>query len=400
MKKVRIAQATLVFGIAGGLLLALPGFLRHAGDNSRDGLILVNGRIEGTEVAVGSKLPGRVSAVYVTEAQAVKAGTLIAELEADDVQAACDQAQANVLQAKHTLENAKEDVIRSGAQLEKARIALQLTETQTGLGIIQSQAAVEEAQSAVKQAQALLSRTRTEYENARELREKDAASKLELAYAKDALEAQEAAVQMAQHRLEQAQQGRLLADARKSEIQICRHELTVVESTLRQAQTTVGIAQAQLDAAQATLRIFEIKLKDTKIVSPCDGVVVTRAVEPGEIVNAGATLAVVVDFDRLFLKAFLPSKLISLVKLNGPVRVYFDAFPDRFFEATVTQVNQQSEFTPKSVDTPQQRVKLVFGLELTITDNRERLIKPGMPADAVIKTDPKSEWPTSSSDLR
>lgn len=389
MKKVRIAQATLVFGVAAGLLVALPGFLKHGGSDGYKGLILVNGRTEGTEVAVGTKLPGRVLTVRVAEGQQVKAGELMVELEGEDVRAAYDQAQANVVQAQHNLQMAHERVIRCEAQQAQARTRLELTQKQTSLGIRQAQAAVKETEAAVKQARALLNKARTEFENARELHQQNAASSLELSYAKDALEAQQAAVQMVEYRLEQSEDTYKLAGAQESEIQISRHELTVRESAVRGGQSSVGIAQAQLRAAEATARIFKIKLQDTRIHAPCDGIVVTRVVEPGEVVAAGATVAVIIDFDQLYLKAYLPSDLVSKIKLNDPARVYLDR--DRFFTGKITKIHQQAEFTPKNVDTFQQRVKLVFGLELRV-DNRDRQVKPGMPADAVIKIDPQAEW--------
>ena len=101
---------------------------------------------------------------------------------------------------------------------------------------------------------------------------------------------------------------------------------------------------------------------------------------------AGATTLVVIDFSKLYLKGYLPSNRISQIKLNDPARIFLDAFPGKTFDARITKINQQAEFTPKSVDTPQQRVKLVFGhVELRVTNNGSHLFKPGMPADAVIQ---------------
>ncbi|NLX05469.1 MAG: HlyD family efflux transporter periplasmic adaptor subunit [Phycisphaerae bacterium] len=391
MRKVHIAQATLVFGVAVGLLVGLPGFVRQVADHPHEGLILVNGRIEGAEVAVGSKLTGRVTALHVSEGQQVHAGDLIAELESESVQVAHEQALANVAQAQHALQSANEDVIRSSSQLENAKIALDLTKQQTELGIRQAQAQVREAQAAVEQAQALLSKSQTEYDHAQKLFQSDAASELEFTFATDALKAQEAAVRIAEQRLAQANENFELANSRKSEVLMRQHDLAIMESTVRQARAAVGIAEAQLKATEATAKMVEINLRDTKIFAPCDGVVVTRVVEAGEVIATGATVAMLIDFDRLYLKGYLPSQLVGQVNLNDPARVHLDAYPDRHFDATVTQIHQQAEFTPKSVDTPQQRVKLVFGLELTV-ENAERLVKPGMPADGVIQTDPNAAW--------
>ena len=147
--------------------------------------------------------------------------------------------------------------------------------------------------------------------------------------ARDAQDAQEATKRMAERKLEQARTALKLAEARKSEIQMQEHDLAVMESTVRQAPAAVGVADAQLQAAKASAKMFEIQLRDTKIFAPCDGMVVTRAVEPGEVVAAGATTLVVIDFGKLYLKGYLPNNRISQIKLNDPARIFLDAFPGK-----------------------------------------------------------------------
>ncbi len=398
MKKVHIAQATLVFSLAIGVVVGVPTFLWKVGSGHRAGNLLLNGRIEGIEVAIGTKLPGRIAKVNVQEGQEIKAGDLLVELEANDVQATYEQAQANVRQARHNLDSSNEQVIRAQEQLAKAKIGLELIKQQTELNISQAGSAIQEAQAGIDQAKALLSKTKTEYDQAAKLQKEKAASDLEFTFARDALTAQQAAVRMTELKQVQARDGLKLAETRRSEIKMQEHDLAVMESTVRQAQAAVGVAKAQLQAAEAFARTCEIQLKDTKIAAPCDGIVVTRVIEPGEIVAAGATTLVVVNFDKLYLKGYLPNNEISRIKLNDPARIYLDAFPDKYFDAKVTKINQQAEFTPKNVDTPQQRVKLVFGIELRV-NNASRTFKPGMPADAVVKTDPAATW-CLPSDLR
>jgi len=400
MRKVRIAQATMVFCVSAGLVIAIPSFFRYITGNpsSKPGVILVNGRIEGTEVAIGSKLPARVLKVNVREGQQVKKGDVLVELDASEILATYEESQAQISRAKHSLENAKEQVIRSQEQLAKAKIALELVKQQIDLNILQAESAVSEAQAGVDQAKALANKAKTQYEHSAKLRQEDAASDLEYTYARDALDAQNAAVRMAEQKLAQARQALKLAQANKSQIKIKQHDIAVMESAVRQAKSTVGIAQAGLQAAKSAAKILQIKLKDAKILAPSDGVVVSRIVEPGEIVGMGSTVMVIVNFDKLYLKGYLPNNQISKIKLNAPARIYVDAFGDKYFNAKVTKINQRAEFTPKTVDTPQQRVKLVFGLELKV-DNSDRLLKPGMPADAIIKTDSSAKW-CKPADLR
>ncbi len=400
MKKVRIAQTTMVLCISAGMLIVIPSFLKHftKSGKEQEGIILVNGRIEGTEVAIGSKLPARVVKVNFDEGEHVKKGDVLVELDAGEIQAAYEESQAQITRARHNLENAKEQVIRTQEQLAKAKIAFALAKQQVSLNILQAESAVREAQAGLEQAKALASKAKTQYEHAAKLRQEDAASDLEYIYARDALDAQNAAVEMAEQKLTQAKQALKLAEANKSQIKLKEHDIAVIESAVRQARASVGIAQAGLEAAKSAAKILALKLNDAKIVAPSDGVVVSRIVEPGEIVGIGSTVMVLVNFNELYLKGYLPNNQISKIKIGSPARVYVDAFGDKFFDAKVTKINQQAEFTPKTVDTPQQRVKLVFGLELKV-DNKEQFLKPGMPADAVIKVNPSVKW-CKPADLR
>jgi HlyD family secretion protein len=395
--KVQTTQTVLVCGLAVALLAGLPGFLRHMRTGDNPGLVLVNGRIEGTEVSVGTKQAGRVAQLLVDEGAEVKAGELIAALESEELKATCEQTRANVDQAKGNLQSAKEQVIRAEAELEKARIALSLAEEQVELGIKQSDLAVEEAKAAVAQTQAQLHIAETAYNHAQTLMKKDAASDLEFSNAKDQLDASKAGAEMVSRKLEQAEKAYQLSVSRKADIRIRQHDITVMESTVRQAHAAVGIAEAQVKSAEALARIAQVSLDDTKIYAPCSGVVVSRVVEPGEVIDAGTTLAVIVDFDHLYLKAYLPTTMINSVSLNTPAKIYIDGCAEAF-DGRVTKTNKQAEFTPKNVDTPQQRVKLVFGLEITVA-NPDRKIKPGVPADGVVRIDPQAEWKTPD-DLR
>jgi len=395
MKKVYLSQTILVFGLTIGMVVAVPSFISKLGNSDRKGVLLVNGRIEGTEVAVGSKLPGRITQVFVQEGQEVHTGDLLAMVEVKDVEASLEQAKANVVQAENNLKNSTEQVFRSEEQLAKAKIGLALVKEQTELGIRQAESAVHEAEAALDQSKAMRDKVKTEYDHSNKLQKENAASGLEYTIAKNTLAAHEAGVRISERRLTQAQDALRIAESRKNEILMQEHDIAVMESTVRQAKLGVNIAQAQLQASQAACKLLQIQLDDAKVYAPCDGIIVTRVVEPGEVVSSGSTLMVIIDFDQLYLKGFVPNNQYSELKLGDPAKIYLDAFPDKTFDAKITKLNQQAEFTPKSVDTPQQRVKLVFGLELHV-DNSSRLFKPGMPADAVIKVNPEAEWCTPS----
>lgn len=122
------------------------------------------------------------------------------------------------------------------------------------------------------------------------------------------------------------------------------------------------------------------------------GRVLTRTIELGEWVNVGTPLFTLVDLNQLYLKVYIPEPQIGLVALEQEARVYVDAYLEQAFPARVTKVAQQAEFTPKNVETREERVKLVFAVEVSLQENPGGVLKPGMPGDAVIRWKPETPW--------
>lgn len=122
------------------------------------------------------------------------------------------------------------------------------------------------------------------------------------------------------------------------------------------------------------------------------GRVLTRTIELGEWVNVGTPLFTLVDLNQLYLKVYIPEPQIGLVALEQEARVYVDAYLEQAFPARVTKVAQQAEFTPKNVETREERVKLVFAVEVSLQENPGGVLKPSMPGDAVIRWKPETPW--------
>jgi HlyD family secretion protein len=116
------------------------------------------------------------------------------------------------------------------------------------------------------------------------------------------------------------------------------------------------------------------------VVAPSDGVITARVAEPGEVLPAGATIAVLTDIARPWLTVWIDEPNLSRVMLNDTATVHVDG-SDRAFEGTVSFVSPVAEFTPKNVQTPDERAKLVFRVKIRL-DNEHGIFKPGMPADA------------------
>jgi HlyD family secretion protein len=176
------------------------------------------------------------------------------------------------------------------------------------------------------------------------------------------------------------QANKKLAEAKlgREKIQTRKDEVAALEANLEKARAALDEAQSLLD--------------DLTIRAPAAGIITTRIVDLGEMVAAGTPLFDIVDLDRLYLKVYVPEKEIGRLRLGLPARIYTDAFPDQFFPATVRYIASRAEFTPKEVQTPDERVKLVYAVKLYLDANPGHRLTPGLPADAVIRWQENAPW--------
>jgi HlyD family secretion protein len=360
-------RRSLLVLLAAVLLLAggLYGFVRWGRQPPLPaGLIQANGRLEGDEITVAAKFAGRVHEICAREGDAVVPGQVLARM--DDA-----QAQARVAQASHAEAAAL-------AQWRAARSALATLERNVPLSIDTAAAGLARARAALSKAQAGEQQSGRDAKRFRELAsrgslgtQKSEAADLAWALAVDDVEAARAAAVQAGHEVAQANLGWQRIEGQ------------------RQA---VAAAGAQLEGARAVVAEFGSVLADLTIVAPAAGVITMRLSDAGEVVPAGAPLFTVVDLNRLYLKVYVPEPQIGKVRLGLPARVFTDAFPDRPFAATVRYIAARAEFTPKEVQSADERVKLVFPVKLYLDENPDRRLTPGMPADAIIQCDKETPW--------
>ena len=178
------------------------------------------------------------------------------------------------------------------------------------------------------------------------------------------------------------------ADVSAAEKEVARAEASV--ALARASADMVGLKRQQIRALQesrrsaaARLAEAEANLAERLIVAPANGTIVSRPVEVGDVVSPGSPIFQLVDMRRLYVKVYIPEREIAKLRLGAPAEVFVDAFPNRSFPARVSKISDQAEFTPKNVETTEERLKLVFGVELTFV-NPDSLLKPGMPADCVV----------------
>lgn len=149
------------------------------------------------------------------------------------------------------------------------------------------------------------------------------------------------------------------------------------------AKTSVDSAKANFDQAQANMELADIRLGFADLVSSIDGFVVTKSAQLGEVVSAGAPIFTVDDLRDIWLTAYVNESDLGKIKLNQTVSVKTDSFPNKSYNGKISFISQEAEFTPKQIQTTEERVKLVYRIKIQI-DNAGLELKPGMPADGYI----------------
>ncbi len=425
------------------LIAAALGYLQTVSGPQR-GPLKASGTVEAVEAAVAPEVTGRVVEVYVEKGAQVQVGDPLFRLDDSLLQAQRRQAEAALQVAQQAVQTAQVnlDAARLQAQIaqQQAHLADQATRTAAWTGsvpadftlpgwyftraerIAAAQHEVEQAQQALAQeqqhlqdvlqsaagadllaAEERLSRARLAFQVAQTVLDRanatrdtdlqnyaqaqfDAAkSELDAAQteydrllstqaAQDVLEAR-ARVQVAQERLDTARD-RLYA------LQTGDQALSVqaAQMAVKQAEAALAQAQASVTQAQAQLDLIDLQLDKLTVRAPVDGVVLTRHLEPGEVVAAGVSVMTIGRLDRLTITVYLPEERYGEVHLGDVATVRVDSFPGETFSARVTRIAQQAEYTPRNVQTAEGRRSTVFAVELSVDDPTGRL-KPGMPAD-------------------
>lgn len=360
MSRKIVAVATVILIAVG---IAVYQYLDR-GRQLPEGLIQANGRIEGDSIIVASKQPGKVLAVHVHEGDDAAMDQVLVELD--------DQAtRARVAQAKAAKVVAAAQVEQCLAEYEVLCKEVPYSIDAASAAVTASKARLQQAKSAAQQAE----KERHRYWKLAEssLLGWETAERADLKW-RQALDA----VTTARAMLVQARE--TLKDAKLGPTRI----------TAKQAQTAAFAAAA--DAAQARLEEAQSVLDDLTIRSPAAGAVTMRLAEVGEVINAGTPLLEVVDLDRLYLKVFIPEVDVGKVRLGLPAQVYIDAFPATPFAAKVRNIAKRAEFTPKEIQTRDERVKLVYAVKLYFKNNPDHRLTPGLPADAVIRWHEDTPW--------
>ncbi len=358
---------------------------------SAPGILEVNGRVEGDQAAVGPKVGGKIVRLTVREGNRLESGEIIAELASDQVQAQLEQAEHVLHTAREQLAETQARVISLQRQLEGAKVAVRLAKLESQASIGEAEAALGAARALLRQTEAGLEKAAKDYARYRKLFAKEAIAGQRLDEAKAAEEAARAEVEAARKRVSQADANLKKAQVSQVTVEFRQKEVETAEGRLKEARAAVATARARIQSAEASRMLAHANLNDTRVGAPFTGTVLKKLVEVGEVVARGTPLITLVDLSKLHAKVYVPEGRIGKVKLGDQARVYTDAFPNRYFKATVSAVSQQAEFTPRDIHMKDERVKQVFAVRLAI-QNPQGILKPGMPVDARIRWNSRAPW--------
>jgi len=375
-------------------VLAVAGILWSKRNGRDDAHIRLSGNMELTQVDISFKVAGKLIERTVDEGDAVKKGQLIARI--DQIQALhqkqaqqagvqsaemqLSQSATSVAWQKTTLEA---DIEMHKAEIRQAQATLdQLLNGSRPEEIQQAQAAVADARTQAEQA-------RLDWERAQILYKNDDISTAQRDQYQARFNSTAALLRQAEERFALVKEG-----PRKEEIAAARAALARAQAALkaseanelevkRREQDLAG-RRADMERARAQLGVVESQLDDTSVYTPIDGVVLVKSAEVGEVLAAGTTVVTIGDLDHPWLRGYIKETDLGRVKLGQKVKLTTDTFPGKVYWGRVSFIASEAEFTPKQIQTTEERVKLVYRIKIDV-DNFSHELKSNMPVDAEIE---------------
>jgi HlyD family secretion protein len=247
---------------------------------------------------------------------------------------------------------------------------------------------IQDARAAVEAARTEQARASSDWERAQTLFKNDDISRAQYDQFRTQYERTTATLRQVEQRLALVVEGprRETIEAARAQTERAKAAVAAVEASrleIKRREQEVEARRAEIERSRAQLAVIESQLADTDIVSPIDGVVLVKSAEPGETVAAGTTVLTLGDIEHPWLRGYVPETQLGQVKLGQQARVTTDSFPGKTYTGRLSFIASEAEFTPKQIQTPEERVKLVYRLKVDL-ENPNRELKLNMPADAEV----------------
>lgn len=328
------------------------GWQKINGGGLPDGFASGNGRIEATEIDVSTKTAGRIKEILVNEGDFVEVGQVLARMDTEQLEAQRRQAEAQLQRAMISVDTARSLVTQREAERNAAVAVIRQQEAQLDIA------------------------NRTLARSAELVRRNTASQQV--------LDENTATAQGAEAALNAAQA-----------------QLAASDAAIGAAKAAVVDAEAAVEAAKAAIDSIDADIKDSTLTAPRAGRVQYRVAQPGEVLSAGGRVLNLVDLGDVYMTFFLPTAQAGRVAIGSDVRLVLDAAPQYLIPAKVSFVADVAQFTPKTVETEEERQKLMFRVKAQVPQDLlrkyVRQVKTGLPGMAYVRLDPEAEWPAQLS---
>ena len=290
-----------------------------------------SGILETVEVNVASKVPGQLMRLEVQEGDIVKKGDTLAIIDNETQQLQLQQAQAGI-----DLADAQYQLLKNGARTED----------------------LQSAEEAVHQTESGYKIAASDFERIKELYSSNSVTK------------------------KQYEDAESRTTITKAQFNSAKQNLLKLQRFARTED--LSAAKARVDQAKAQANLIKKQIADSYIAAPVGGTITYKPVEEGELIGLGTTIVRISRLEKMELMIYVNETELGKVKMGSSADVVIDTFPDKKYPATVVYISPVAEFTPRNVQTKDERTKLVFGVKLEV-ENASGELKPGMPADAYVK---------------
>lgn len=382
---------TAIALLAGAAGVGAFRFRAAAGTPGRK--IVVSGNVELQRVDIAFKMAGRLVERTVDEGDRVTRGMVVARLDRDQLLRQREREQAVLAAARAQLAQTETGLQfqRQNLQADLELRAADVSAAQSRLNEVRKGARegeVQDAAAGVEGARAEFERAERDYERARSLRDNGDISQSQLDQYRSRFESARALLRQTQERLGLVKEGprQETVDANVATLARARAALKAGQANeleLQRLAQEITARRADVEKAQAQIALVDSQLADTVAISPISGVVLVKSASVGEVLAPGTAVLTVGDLAHPWMRAYVGERDLGRVRLNSRVRVTSDSYPGKVYQGRVVFISQEAEFTPKQIQTTEERVKLVYRIKIEI-ENPGQDLKSNMPVDAEI----------------
>lgn len=312
------------------------------------GIAVGNGRIEAVAIDISARIGGRIKEIAVEEGQAVLAGQVLANMDTQQFEAQLREARA---------------------QLQRGPIARSVAES----GVAQAEAELASARAVVAQRLTELTASERKLGRSEQLARTSSISQ-------QVLDDDQARMEGARATLDAA-----------------RAQVAVAEAGIATARAQIVDADAVIEAAEATIERIQADIDDSALRAPRSGRIQYLVAQPGEVVAGGGRVLNLIDVGDVYMTFFLPTVETGRLRLGSEARIVLDTAPGVVVPATVSFISDLAQFTPRTVETADERQELMFRVRVRIApellQRYSDYVKPGLPGVAYVRLDPAAEWP-------